>query len=456
MKFIAAILVAMFAYFITLSDGLCDTHLAMGTYVEHDNIQQPVLIQNNNDYWYFKNTPLDISNGAYLNKMICRNKICIATSSTEIRPFHWPNHFRRPSFIISQDRGNHWNAVTKITNLPDMEDGIAPYFSCANVNCTSVGWYQKDGMTSPLVLVSHDSGITWNFLKILMLPKFKYASLSAITCEGEKCLASGVLKPLNEEEKLFFILSADGGKSWKYNDKINNLPKMQKKSINLIKCLNNNCIAAGIYNTDINKEHALLLRSNNTGESWEFIQELSELSNLSSIHIEDDFYSKDKLILVGGFQRNKGFLESLILISKDDGLTWNLIKKFSGAKDKKLGWLKSISCNGNTCVTGGNEYYQGDMNFDLTLLISKDNGQTWFLINSVKGLADIPNIDVIECSDKQYTAMGNFSDNLDYSHPIMIVSEDQGKSWIAEKNITNFPENIYEVKFSSSAKILDK
>ncbi|MEQ1790351.1 MAG: hypothetical protein ABL857_07900, partial [Rickettsiales bacterium] len=441
----------------TKSDMSSTTQVVTGTYVYHDNIEQPMLIiSSKNGSWSFVNTIPDAENGAYLYTVRCIDKICLSTGAIETEHYYWPTNHRRPLFMLSNDRGNTWSAQN-ISGLPPMTDGIAPYMSCTDNMCTAVGWYQSNsGHSFPLILTSRNSGQSWfNMQNVAHLPIMQYGELSAISCAGGFCAAGGTYSIQHDDEHLLFLTSGDNGQSWSFVQNIVGLPNMETAHLKMIKCNNNTCVAAGNYTTRYDDKHALLLASHDKGQTWTFVNEIPDLSHLEDLSIDDLTYTNGSYIAVGGYLKagDKGFLQSLILISKDNGESWSLVKDITGSQSKKLGWLKSVSCNSNTCVAGGEGFYDSGFNFGLTLLVSKDDGKSWSLIPYVAGTAYTPDINVVQCSENYCTATGNFTDNAEYSHPVLLVSDNQGQEWSVVENIFHFPQNVYKVHFSSAASL---
>jgi photosystem II stability/assembly factor-like uncharacterized protein len=432
------------------------TKIGIGTYIYESSIQQPMLIMGDESgSWSFINNIIntDKDKGGYLYNITCKNNICISTGAVETEPYYGRVNHRRPLFMISHDHGKTWSE-TNISNLPPIVDGIAPSISCISNVCTAVGWYQiKGGHNFPLLLSSNDNGQSWSYKEdIVNLPTMQDGSLSTITCSDNSCIAGGTYNISKNDKRLLFLTSKDRGQSWSFVQDSIDPPKMESADLINIKCNNNICIAVGNYSTRYDDAHALLLVSHDQGESWKNVKEIPDLKNLKDLFIEDMTFINGSFIAVGGYKKEfNGFLQSLILTTSDNGKSWSLVKDILGSFSKKTGWLRSVSCNSNICVAGGDQFYNGGINFGLTLLVSKDNGKSWLLIPNVAGASHTPNINVVQCSDNYCTAIGNFTDGVDYSHPVLLKSSYNGHSWSVIENILNFPKYIYEIKFSSMA-----
>jgi photosystem II stability/assembly factor-like uncharacterized protein len=392
-------------------------------------IEQPMMLTSDNiNSWKFKNFISDFKHGGDLYQVNCSGKTCVASGAIENESYNGENHKRRPLFMISKDDAQSWSLIKNIDGLPEMTDGAAPSLSCINEYCSAAGSYQYGDHTFPLLLTSQDYGASWvNVKNIENLSEME--SLSAITCTDNFCIAGASYTKNYDKNLPLLITSKDHGQSWTIIKNIIDAPKMQSVNIKKIKCFNGVCVAVGNYDSI----HPLVLVSHDQGQSWKFINNLlNDIpdSDRTSLSLEDIAYSNGSMILVGGviFESPGSSSFSLILVSSDQGKSWSLMKD-----DHIWGaWLKSISCNNNTCVTGGDAARPGHgAESKLTLFISKDNGQSW--LRPSINLGDAPDIEMVQCDEKQCIAMGHI-----VSWPISIVSVDQGKSWSQQK-IAGYP-----------------
>jgi photosystem II stability/assembly factor-like uncharacterized protein len=163
-------------------------------------------------------------------------------------------------------------------------------------------------------------------------------------------------------------------------------------------------------------------------------------TNLGAIYIEDLVYNNGNYIVIGGYRHATGMLESLLLVTSDDGNSWKL------ARSNKAGWLKSISCTGNICIAGGDSYI-GSQAMELSLLVSKDNGLSWAKATALSKTFPFQ-IGKVGCVNNSCFAAGQ-SDETELSHPVMLISHDRGHSWSGVKNISGFPEFVYHIEYSS-------
>lgn len=464
MHFLIAIITGIFISNITFAfsntiqtEKLSETQVAVGTYIYHDNIEQPMLITGDkNGSWSFVNLNLisNIENGGYFYSIICQENTCISTAAIETQPYYWPASHRRPFFMIG-NKGQSWSAITDIEGLPEMTDGITPSISCADGLCIAAGWYQNNGNTFALLLRSNDNGQSWSYISNIahLSLMTRSGALSAIHCNSNYCIAAGTSYIGINKTQLFLLVSDDGGQFWSYIQNIDGIPEIRTARLKTIKCHHTFCIAAGNYKDSKFGAHALLLVSKDKGKSWKFIKELPELTNLDDLFIQDLTYTNGSFIAVGGYRKkqDKGFLQSLILVSNNNGQSWTIVQDLAGPESEKLGWLKSISCIGNTCVSGGSRFYaKGGMLSGLTLLVSEDKGKSWLSIPYIAGTSYAPDIETVQCAGSKCTALGNYTDDRGYSRPAILISIDKAQTWTVVKNILDFPEKVYNVHFSSA------
>jgi hypothetical protein len=210
-------------------------------------------------------------------------------------------------------------------------------------------------------------------------------------------------------------------------------------------------IAIGHYTPttpSTNPWHQAIILHHNDDASWS-TQNIPWEENPSSSIIYDTTCTEKNCIatvynLVGGY----GFIDTpyqykgFILISLDNGESWSFInKKPAGDKNERITALNAVTCTNNICIIGGNN--DDGLNF----FISHDHGVSWSPIQSISGMKEVPNIDKIQCSENDCIVFGSFVDKQ-AGHPIAILSHDKGETWSANKNILNFPKNIYELRFT--------
>lgn len=401
--------------------------LAIGSYLTIGPVSHSFLLKSENDGASWSLTG-NIPDNMLSKNMECTHKTCVIIGNDI-----------KASLLISHDNGISW---VKKNHL-----GYPNAITCIQDMCVLVG----ENDQKPMISISQDAGETWSIKNITNVPKELTGSLNQVSCNENLCTAVGTTArdPHSLNNLPIVVASEDHGQTWSFVKKITGLPTNIHSVDNLIvKCNHHTCIVAGHYTTENFIYHMLLLASDDIGQTWKTIEELPELKNLENgLSIEDMVYSDGTFIIVGGYNKDKGFLKSLIIVSNDDGHSWSL-RNISGSEFKDAGWLNSISCNDSTCVAGGHEFYEGRIYFGLTLLVSNDTGNTWSLIPYVAGTDYTPDIDKVQCLATHCIAIGNFTDNVENSHPVILLSNDRGKSWLVVHDKPDFSQ-AYKVKFSA-------
>lgn len=438
------------------------TQMAVGTFIYHNKTEEPMLITSNkNGLFTFQNIYSNDGKGVYFNGVSCVENNCIINGAYETDIGF---NSRRPFFQFSNNHGKSWSTVKKIADLPDIQDGITPFLSCNENVCAAAGWYRKfNEATYPLMLISRDRGLNWNFVKdIPQLPSSTGGDFSAITCMESYCIAGGTyFTDINEDHRqnIMLLSSRDSGMTWTMVQDDFGLAGMRTASLYAIKCIKKTCIAAGTYTTDYKYTKLFILLSYDEGLSWKTIKNFPELEHVNYLFVEDIAYSNDNIVLVGDYEKDleegkeSGSVHgSLLLVSKDQGKTWSL-KPIADANNHTPGWLKSIYCSHHTCIAAGKAYYFFDDGFraGLSLLISKDDGETWKLITSVTGTIEKPDIFKIDCQGNHCVAFGSYPDNSEHYHDAILESNDLGSAWSLAQKVQQFPDNVYDIKFTGIA-----
>jgi hypothetical protein len=421
-----------FAYFDTFSPKI-----AIGTY-NRQNFDSPytqavILHHNENDSWSTLTIPWKIPpKESEINDISCIENNCIAAPYAS-----YSDGTSRPFFLMSADGGATWYTNSNITGLPNELKGGEPIsiYRDGTISLSS-GWYSTQFGTVAMLLTSFNNGESWSFSSLPSPPSGGYgAFLNPINCLDNVCTI-GVA-----------YVSDNKGLTWS-SSKISGVPSNNALHINDVQCNADICIAAGKYiiDTGVNTyAHLLLLTSKDKGHSWNFIDKI-RTPDINDLNIKDFVYSNGSFILVGGYTSDNNFSDykGFILISNDNGKSWNWIEKVSGIVQNKLTTLNSISCTGNTCISGGSN------DRGLNFIISHDHGLSWEIIKNITGMNEIPNIDTIQCKENVCTVFGSFYNNTfdNHIHPLSIESHDQGEAWIINKNIINFPEHLGELRFS--------
>ena len=158
--------------------------------------------------------------------------------------------------------------------------------------------------------------------------------------------------------------------------------------------------------------HSGIYSSENNGQSW---------SKISTISINDSSYHN---IIMASTNSNICILvDSILYVSKDNGVNWNLKNKLI-ANDFTMNL--DLSSHGSNIIIGGT-YFSNNSTF---LLLSEDNGDTWKDIDNNFDKTEFPGIN----TTRLFISGSSIFRNTQYG---MFVSMDKGKKW--EKISINLP-----------------
>jgi len=207
------------------------------------------------------------------------------------------NYF--PFILTSQDKGNTWNYSNSPKDIPVSKYSSYNLIDCVKNACVATGYaIDNDNNDKPYIAISQDR-LNWSsvrFEDIKNLPAhFEYdvIQFSALNCFDNACIISGYQKydadPYHTD--LFFLISNDFGRTWRYSKNIIGIPTGGSTSVSSIiysiKCNNSQCIAGGAYG-----EYwylPLLLSSNDNGLTWQYMPNIIFPSKIKKGVIYDQF-----------------------------------------------------------------------------------------------------------------------------------------------------------------------
>lgn len=205
---------------------------------------------------------------------------------------------------------------------------------------------------------------------------------------------------------------------------------------------------AGFYD-----EHPLLVASRDNGQSWSFIKNVP-MSSYNVPHYLETIGCTGSTCLAGGYFGDYYPLP-LLLKTDDAGESWDYVRNVAGLPQMNRSYIDSTNCTGNICLVNGT---YGTSKNDLQnplLLVSSDQGHSFVSINHIQDSPSYKSYAGIS----ETTCEGNACVGLYYhetsdttpegyvqSRPI--VSKDGGKSWSYIKTIANLPENK-DLRFNS-------
>ena len=204
-------------------------------------------------------------------------------------------------------------------------------------------------------------------------------------------------------------------------------------------------------------ERLLFAKSTNSGASWvypatmlhplttpAFNNKKSEVTGISC--------SGRTCIATGYYEDTKGIFRPLLALSTNLGSTWTFPKAASNPTTSpaflKYGGYYKVSCYTKNCVAVG--FYTDTSNKMRPLMIvTNDLGKTWHFpaaISQLQGLTVIPStttllaLSGVACRGISCIATGFSEPKTGFKKPLLAVSKDYGKTWVYNKSI--FKSNV--------------
>lgn len=403
-----------------------------------------------------------------------------------------------PLVIDSLDQGQSWRAANPSFGL--FNGNVAINNSvCSKTGCTMVGFSMGKVLISSLIMKSNDTLTSWSSAKIYGMPFGNmFSGLTDINCQGNHCIAQGgyVVAPHLLSDKPLILESNNEGKTWNFVTLPNtNLLNYESSAFS---CGDNFCVLMGRYNlenqyndlpliyTNGNKQHTWISTQTINGTPFPFKNASYEISSMSC--------TGNTCVAVGKYETNTNLNEYIFTItSSDRGQSWYFNDNLSKVFGDKTSKMSNVSCANNTCVVAA--YYDYDQS--TSVAVSHDLGATWSLGYKVDGsqnfdlmvdcnqnnvclvsLSAWNNLAVITSQNGGYdwsynphvlTDVNNtisiFSlgceannclivgSNLDET-PLILVSHDEGITWINNQNVSNLPSNISEATLNGISNVM--
>lgn len=372
-----------------------DTYIVTGWYFDKSQNKWPLLLSSHNHgkSWTFINhipaLSTDLKN-ITVSSAACAGKICTVVGSN--------HHSKQPLLLSSQDGGKSWSLNRNITApSSDMKDARLASINCFEKTCVAVGNYRlanvNPSSSLPLVIVSQNNGKSWIFIKNIssFTPALQNAHLSAVSCSHNLCVSVGKYHDSNVDKPLL-ITSHDRGLSWAVNNTISNFLAFQSAYLFTVNCSGLACVAGGELILDPEQSQnlstiPLLISSNNGGRNWSAINTIKQLSDkIESSHVTQVACRNNICAAAGYYYKSDNHFHPLLLISRDKGQSWTFVTKMMNIPTDAINaGLSSIMCDDNKCTAVG--YSKKDGNSWPLLLESHDKGESWLSINTFSGLS---------------------------------------------------------------------
>lgn len=439
--------------------------IAVGYYTDTSAVRRPFVAVSSNagSTWSFptsitepNTTPAFSSTGIFFGTG-CKGNTCIATGR-----YVATDTIQRPLVGVSTNAGETWSYPPEITNpntIPAFNGkGVLLLSSCDGSTCISGGQYRDTSNTDrPLLALSTNAGTTWSYpeaiTNLTTTPAFSgNGRLESGYCHDRICITSGQYNDSNGVQRPLMALSYDTGTTWTFPRSItepNTTPAFNSGGqLFVTSCHSSTCITTGGY-TDINAiQRPLLALSTDTGNTWTFPQDITNLTTTPS-------FSSDGLLIgtschnstciaVGYYTDTSAVKRPLLALSTNTGSTWTYPEGITNLTVTPAfssnGQLLSASCPSNTCIAVG-FYYDSSSTQHPLLALSTDTGATWSFPGNITQPTITPafssgRFSGVSCEDHTCFAAGEYFDTNAISHPLLAVSVDAGHTWTFSDSIT--------------------
>lgn len=182
------------------------------------------------------------------------------------------------SILISEDDAKTWHAINDIQNLPSDLSAYIANLDCDNGSCTAVGMYvDEEHHPWYLSIASEDNGKTWVREKRVAKNFTVDIMENVFTCKNKTCLLAQY-----ENNTPQFFVTHDNGHHWLASN-VKNFPEnIEATRIKSISYRNGTWLAVGyLSNHSVNNQivdwRPLILRSDNDGVDWNYVEEIKGL-----------------------------------------------------------------------------------------------------------------------------------------------------------------------------------
>ena len=186
---------------------------AVGSYKDPSS---PVLMQSSIKDQAFHaapfNLPSDYKSG-WFNDVDCKDDFCIAVGT------YYNGKEHSPLLIFSNDSGAHWKLQEPYVPSGESTDGQYSSAACNKMGCIAGGYSTNYNGIYPLITVSHDRGLTWEYPASaqVSVPQAELGNgfFRTVTCHENSCIASGDYT-IDSAYYPLLALSLDGGITWDF------------------------------------------------------------------------------------------------------------------------------------------------------------------------------------------------------------------------------------------------
>lgn len=430
-----------------------NSNIAVGEYSNtNTDAFKPLILNQDNaaKTWQFnadiQNMPAAYS--AALTSGNCNEANCIAIGGYQVQD----KNAVLPFILQSHDAGNTWNAITNIRYLP--ENYSAPDLhdlnlaGCFDGTCfiTSTAYDKNTGYLMPSLLRGSARDGSWEYIDFR---KLNSLNIQGVSCHDQVCIAAGLAINNKTGLGVGVARSEDMGKTWTYDDILKNPNEMAADNTSLTYNQHRFLIATMVSSP--RNTLPAILTSDDAGKSWKENINVTGLprKKINNAIMPSQINCHDNTCLItGGFIRDK--LENVlpaIIVSHDNGSTWQLNQSFKQLPTALIAtYIANVTYTQQKWILSGS-YTTQDKRTEPFILLSNDDGNTWNNVTpTFMQSADESLVNRIDCEQDHCIAVGS-QENNGVSKPFILESADGGWNWIS--NVIVMPTKTVSGKLNT-------
>lgn len=377
--------------------------------------------------------------GYNFNSLSCSDNICAAAG------FYDTNNASSDDAAItfSNNQWQDWKTITPFISMQNIKEPSWMGASCYAKTCAVVGYFE-DVTTSArqgMIVMTNDAGQTWNSLfPLASLPNSQSSLLNAVSCTNGVCVAVGNYREKDSQDpknspayyQMMLLASTDQGKSWNTTIPLQHIPNMTNANLSIY-CSDNTCLSAGYYNQGTGNQ-AVMLRTHDQGKTWSLKNPFSSIPAIQSSDLENISCDHSLCFSSGTIVYKGESSKNVVLVSNDLGKNWTPKTPCAAIPNVQACGMGTFSCTHSACMAEG--FYRVNDLQSAAIFITRDAGNTWEiktpLVNEPWGSEAI--LSSLSCSNDVCvgagTSWGSGGAATSGNSAVMVVSYDQGKTWI--------------------------
>jgi len=242
------------------------------------------------------------------------------------------------------------------------------------------------------------------------------------------------------------LISTDRGTNWQIKSEITNLPTHGDMVFDSLKCLGTTCLIVGNYES--NGVHSLILSSTNSGQHW--VAQSIDM-NLNAPVLNSKMNCNNSFCITAG----NAFLtlnstQPVIFVADTKNYQWNTINNYRNTPTGLVvPQVTAASCSASQCSISLWDLYGSHL--PPLILTTNDEGKTWSYIKDIQNfpVANSSALFDLNCTNHLCVAVGNISINQQTS-ALILQSKDDGATWTYIPTPIKANSTLYTVSCNES------